>query len=82
MSLLPEQDKFDVWREFMANNTENLSLTKADLRAVVDAADVFAQNYRSDLNAALPQVGQEELSQVQQADMFARILRKRDKARI
>ncbi len=77
MAVLPEADRVDVWGEHMARNTEEYSLGKADLRAVVDAADVWAQDNKASYNAALPLPGRTALSTQQKADVLVRILRKR-----
>ena len=82
MALLPEQDKFEVWKEFMATNTEVFSLGKIDVRAVIDSADIFAQDTKASFNANLPLKGRTELSPTQKADVFALILHKRSKVGI
>ena len=82
MALLSEQERFEVYSEAMEANTEEYSLLKAELRAVVDAADVFAEGNQGDFNASLPLPGRTALNAAQKTDAFARVIRKRHGAGI
>jgi hypothetical protein len=57
MAALPENDRLRVWRgvmRFWSNERETLSVTKAELRAAVDAADDWADANATSFNTALP----------------------------
>lgn len=55
MAVLPDVDRNRIWRWFMRQNLEGLGVTKADLRAAVDAADSWCENNTTSFNTALPQ---------------------------
>lgn len=55
MVLLPDQDRERIWRWFMRRNSDPCSYTKTDLRAAVNAVDVWVESNSAAFNTALPQ---------------------------
>ena len=55
MAVLPDLDRERVWRWFMRRNTDPCAFAKTDLRAAINAVDVWIDNNASAFNLALPQ---------------------------
>jgi hypothetical protein len=77
MAVLTEEDRFDVWADYMTRNTEEFSLLKADLRAAVDATDVWIQDNKVSFNNALPAVAKAALSNAQKSKLLTFVAAKR-----
>lgn len=70
MALLSEAERQEIWRALMrrwSRNSEVCSISKADLRAAVDAMDQFLEDNAAAVNAAIPQPARAELSVPQKA---------------
>jgi hypothetical protein len=79
MPVLSENDRLAVWLQWMRENKEEIvgSMTKAELRAAVDAADTWVDGNASSYNSALPQPARGVLSQSQKAALLAIVLFRR-----
>ena len=77
MAVLSESDRFAAWREMMKANTEEFSLTKGELRAAIDAADVWVQDNKVSFNNALPAAAKAALSNTQKAHLLVFVTEKR-----
>jgi len=55
VALLPDQDRDRIWRWFMRNSSDPFPVTKADLRAAVNAVDAWIEANSAAFNTALPQ---------------------------
>lgn len=81
MAVLADNDRLEVWQEFM-RDTELASetygdMTKADLRAAVDALDQFFEDNKLTINAAIPQPARGQMTTKQKAKLIVWILRYR-----
>lgn len=77
MAVLSDNDRIDSWAEFMRLNTEGIGISKADLRAAVNAADDWANSNAASFNSALPQPARGSLSSAQKARLLSLVVRKR-----
>lgn len=81
MAALATQDRIDLWSELMAElsrDRETVSgVTKADLRAAVDALDDWLNTNAATINAAIPQPARANLTTSQKARLLARVIYKR-----
>lgn len=78
MAVLADQDRVDLWADFMRDNTEPWgALTKADLRAAVNALDDYFSANAATLNAALPQPARAALSVTQKARLLMFVVTRR-----
>lgn len=81
MAALATQDRIDLWSELMAElsrDRETVSgVTKADLRAAVDALDDWFNTNAATINAAIPQPARANLTTSQKARLLARVIYKR-----
>ena len=77
MAVLPEAERGLAHSEFMQANLEGLALTKADLRAAVDALDTFMHTNAAALNTAMPQPARSALSTAQKAHMLMIVIQRR-----
>lgn len=77
MTPLPEIDRTRIWRGLMrwwSNLREALeSLSKADLRAAVDAADDWIDANQAAYNAALPEAARSALTSEQKTLLFCAV---------
>lgn len=74
MAVLNETERARLWRGLMrywSNQHESLGLTKADLRAAVDAADTWLESNATSYNSALPQPARGALTSGQKALILA-----------
>jgi hypothetical protein len=65
MAVLSDTDRAALWAEFMRDQSASrtpMGLTKADLRAAVDAADAWADSNAASFNTALPQPARNALT--------------------
>lgn len=60
-----------------SNNGETVALTKADLRAAVNAIDTWLHSNAADLNAALPQPARGALTTAQKARLLQFVVARR-----
>jgi hypothetical protein len=79
MAELSENDRFAVWLQWMRENKEAITgaMTKAELRAAVDAMDTWANDNASALNSAIPQPARGALSASQKAALFSFVIFRR-----
>jgi hypothetical protein len=82
MANLTDDDRKEVWREFMrqvSSEKESLAVTlnKQDLRAAVDAADTWVSDNAASFNSALPQPARASLTTAQKARLNSLIVLKR-----
>lgn len=78
MAALTEQDRVDLWAEWMRRNVDPVgALTKAEVRQAVDDIDDWFNANKASLLAALSEPGASELSGSQIARLATMILEKR-----
>jgi hypothetical protein len=80
MAVLPDADRVALWAEFMRDQSASrtpMGLTKADLRAAVDAADAWADSNAASFNTALPQPARNALTAKQKALLLMYVIRRR-----
>lgn len=78
MAVLADQDRVDLWADFMRDNTAPWGvLTKADVRAAVDALDDFFSTNAATINAALPQPARGALTVTQKARLLMFVVARR-----
>lgn len=78
MAILTDADRFAVWSDYMRENAAPFgALTKADLRAAVDAIDQWVSDNAASLNSAIPQPARGALAPAQKAQLLTAVVRKR-----
>jgi len=77
MAVLSDQDRADVTQEFMALAAGPFTITKADIRAAVNALDDWYNTNAAAANAALPQPARAALTTTDKAHMSNLIVSKR-----
>lgn len=71
MAVLSDADRASVWARWMQDNLEVAGLTKPQLRAAVDALDVFLNDNAAAINAAIPQPARSALTNAQKARLLS-----------
>jgi hypothetical protein len=80
MPVLDEASRAALWAEFMRDDTGSFgSVTKADLRAAVDALDTFLNTNAAAVNNAIPQPARSELTTRQKAMLLMYVISRRFK---
>ena len=80
MAVLTETDRQEIWAEFQnksSNIWELLGLSKADLRAAVDATDQWIEDNQASFNNALPTAAKTALTAKQKVRLFLAVAQKR-----
>lgn len=80
MAVLSDAERLALWAEFMRDRSsarDPLSLTKADLRAAVNAVDDWLNTNAAALNAAIPQPARGALSVSQKALLLQHVVARR-----
>lgn len=80
MALLVDSDRAAINTELMRDLSvaqESCGLTKADLRAAVDAADSWANSNAASFNTALPLPARTALTAAQKARLLMYVVRRR-----
>jgi hypothetical protein len=79
MAVLSDNDRIAVWQQWMRENKEAVTgaLTKAELRAAIDAADTWADDNAAEYNLALPQPARGVLSTPQKVAVLLYVIAKR-----
>lgn len=80
MAVLSDPDRAALWAEFMRDRSgarDPLALTKADLRAAVNAVDDWLNNNAAALNSAIPQPARGALSTPQKALLLQFVVSRR-----
>jgi len=70
MAVLPDANRRVAWVRFLRENTEEISLSKPQIRAVVNAMDDWRSANAASLNNALPEPGKTDLTARQKAFLF------------
>ena len=80
MAILADAERQALWAELMrllSEQGDTVSLTKAELRAAVDAADGWADAAAASCNSALPQPARGALTARQKALLLMFVIRRR-----
>jgi hypothetical protein len=77
MAVLADALRRALWAEFMQVNRDPVTITKADLRAAVDAIDAWLDANATALNTAIPQPARGALTAAQKARLLAMVALKR-----
>lgn len=77
MATLPDEDRFDLWAEWMRENTEPCGITKPQLRAALDALDDFMHANQAAINNSIPQPARSTLSTQQKARLLMLVVQRR-----
>lgn len=77
MTLLVDGERVGIWADYMRNPAGALSLTKAELRAAVDAVDLWVDNNAAAFNTAIPQPARGALTAKQKAKLLMMVVEHR-----
>ena len=80
MAEMVSEDRRQVWAETMrewSSANESVGITKADLRAAVDAIDTWLSSNAAGLNAAIPQPARGALTTAQKARLLQFVVARR-----
>jgi hypothetical protein len=79
MAVLSDQDRFDLWADYMRDREVGAcgTLTKADLRAAVNALDDYLNTNAVVINTAIPQPARGALTAPQKALLLVYVIRQR-----
>ena len=80
MAVLDENDRSGVWSSFQSTLSARraaLGLTKAELRAAVDAVDDWVDDNASSYNNALPVAARTALTAAQKAELLMFVVDRR-----
>jgi len=77
VAIMSNEERRRCWAQLMRANTEPMGITKADLRAAVDATDQWIEDNSVAFNAALPQPARGALSATQKTLLFVYVAMRR-----
>jgi hypothetical protein len=77
MAVLSEQARAEVWAGHMRANEQAFNLSKADLRAAVNAIDGWIDSNAAALNAVIPQPARSALTTSQKAQLLTLVVARR-----
>lgn len=81
MAVLADQDRSEINRAFQALVSARReafgALTKADIRAAVDAIDGWVDANQASFNSAIPQPARAQLTAKQKAELLLFVVRRR-----
>jgi len=78
MAVLPDNDRLAVWAQYMRESRDaHGALTKADIRAAVDAIDGFLNTNAAAINSAIPQPARGALTTAQKARLLMYVIQRR-----
>ena len=80
MAVLTDPNRVELWSEYMrecSREEDSLALTKADLRAAVNALDDYMNDNAAAINSTIPQPARSALTTAQKARLLARVVLKR-----
>lgn len=77
MAVLSNNDRLSVWAEFMRASHGSGTITKAELRAAVDAIDQWADDNAASFNTAIPQPARGVLTARQKAALLMMVIEQR-----
>ena len=80
MAVMTDPQRFAVWAEYMREELAGVGITKADLRAAINAADLWISDNSASFNTALPQPARGALTAPQKARLLSAVVLKRWKA--
>ena len=76
MAVLIDADRLIVWKRIMARLSQSrvpVSITKADLRAAVNAVDAWIEANSAAFNTAIPQPARAALTAAQKAELLSAV---------
>jgi hypothetical protein len=79
MALLTDAQRREAWAEWMRANLDTIGISKADLRAAIDAVDGWVDGNASSFNVSIPQPARNSLSAKQKALLLLYVVDKRFK---
>ncbi len=79
MAVLSDNDRAALWAEYMSDARLGAlgSVTKADLRAAVNAIDAFLNDNAAAINTAIPQPARAQLTSAQKALLLMFVIQRR-----
>lgn len=80
MAALSSDNRCAVWAGLMSdlsNERQPIGITKADLRAAIDAVDDWVNANAASFNSAIPQPARASLTTEQKAQLLLAVVRKR-----
>ena len=77
MAVMPEADRAQCMAQFIRDQKEAMGLTKAELRAALDATDAWIDSNATAFNSALPQPARGTLSATQKTLLFCYVAMRR-----
>jgi hypothetical protein len=78
MAVLPDNERLALWAEFMRQNTAPYgTMTKADLRAAVNALDDFLETNAAAINSTIPQPARGQMTTQQKALLLQFVVARR-----
>jgi hypothetical protein len=80
MAVLADAERKALWARFMEElsaRRQEISLSKSELRAAVDAVDTWVENNQASFNSALPAAAQTGLTTKQKAALLMYVVNKR-----
>ncbi len=80
MAVLSDADRFAIWAQYMSDSgavRDPLPLSKVDLRAAVNAIDVWVDSNLTAFNTAIPQPARSALTTKQKANLLLYVVRRR-----
>lgn len=80
MAVLTNPNRLEIWAQYMSDCSSErkpIPLTKADLRAAVDAIDGWIDANAASFNTAIPQPARGALSAKEKANLLVYVVRKR-----
>jgi hypothetical protein len=77
MAVLSEADRVAIWIDYMRQRFAAKGMTKADLRATVDAADSWADTNAASYNTALPLAARTNLTAKEKAALLMLVILRR-----
>ena len=77
MAVLIDDERFTAWADLMRRGETYGTLLKPDLRAAVDAVDVWIDDNTASYNSALPLPARTELTAKQKALLLMAVVQRR-----
>ena len=77
MAVLTDNQRLNIWEKWMRENLGDVSITKTDLRAAINAIDDFLDNNAVTINNAFSEPAKSSLSAGQKAMVLAYVAIKR-----
>lgn len=80
MAVLADGDRYSIWGKFMSDissRLEAVDINKPQLRAAVNAIDVWINDNQTSFNNALPEPAKSALSAKHKAELLMRVINRR-----